>query len=115
MPRSDVSSPGRTMALVVVMAAALGGCSDLYFDRRETVSLQAGDAVASNIAAQTVDPWPRAAANRHIDGDGVRTQKAIERYRFNKVTPPQGMGTSSVQYAPAAAAATAAPSGPGSQ
>ena len=37
----------------------VAGCSEMYYDRRETVSLGAGDAVATNKVAQMVDPWPR--------------------------------------------------------
>lgn len=92
----------------LLLGAVLGGCSDIYFDRRDTVSFHAGDAPASNIIAQTIDPWPAAAANRHIEGHGERAQKAAERYRTNKVTPLQTNSTSSVNYAPSAAPATPA-------
>jgi hypothetical protein len=91
------------------LAMVLGGCSDIYFDRRDTVSLGAGDAVAANIATQTVDFWPRAAGERNIVSDGQKMQSAVERYRTNKVTPPAGIGTSSVGYQqpPSASAAPA--------
>lgn len=82
------------------VAALLGGCSDIYFDRREALSFQSGDAVASNVAVHTIDPWPRAAANRDLASDGERMQRAAERYRTNRVTPLANNATSSVQYAP---------------
>jgi hypothetical protein len=101
--------------LGLLPALMLAACSDLYWDRRDSVAFQAGNANASNIAVQTIDPWPAVAANRHIEGNGPRVQSAIERYRTNRVTPPQGADTSSVKYAPlfsappAAAATNGAP------
>ncbi len=85
---------------LALLAGALAGCADadLYFDRRDTISLHAGDAVASNIIVQTVDPWPRAAGIRDIPANGDRMQAAGERYRTGKVTPPRGLGTSSVEF-----------------
>lgn len=88
-------------------AAALGGCSDIYYDHRDTVSLGAGDAVATNVATHTVDFWPRAAGERNITSDGQKMQSAAERYRTNKVTPPSGVGTSSVDYQQAPTPTTA--------
>lgn len=93
--------------IAITFAVALGGCSDIYYDRRDTVTAGAGDAVATNIVSQTVDIWPEAAGNRNIVFNGQKMQSAVERYRTNKVTPPQGIGTSSVGYAPTPAAPTA--------
>jgi hypothetical protein len=106
----------RGIVPALLIAALLGACSDIYYDRREGVSLQAGNAVASNIAVETIDPWPAVAANRAIPANGQRMQAAVERYRNNKITPPQGTGTSSVKYEPilAAPAAAGASSGGGS-
>ena len=85
---------------VLFAVAAVGGCAepDLYLDRRDTISLHAGDAVAANIAVQTIDPWPRVAGNRDIPANGDRMQAAGERYRTGKVTAPKGLGTSSVDF-----------------
>jgi hypothetical protein len=90
----------RWVAPVLVLAGMVAGCAepDLYLDRRDSLSLGAGDAVASNIIVQTVDPWPRAAGNRNIAFNGDRMQAAGERYRTGKVITPQGMNTSSVQF-----------------
>ncbi len=103
---------GKRAALIAALAATTlaGGCvSDMYTDRRDPVSFAAGDAVATNIATQTIDPWPAHAARREIAYDGERMQSAVERYRTNKVTPPRGTSTSSVQYDPAAQPAAAPP------
>ena len=99
MQRADILAV-RSLFSIVALATMLAGCTDIYFDRRETVSFHGGDASLSNVVAQTYDPWPRAAANREIEGNGDRMQKAAERYRTNKTTPLSTSNTSSVQYAP---------------
>ena len=60
----------------------------MYFDRREGVTLGAGDAVAANAAMQTIDPWPARSGNTNIAFNGQRMQSAVERYRTNNVTQP---------------------------
>ena len=80
----------------VLLATMLGGCSDLYWDRRDTISFHAGDAPASNVAIHTIDPWPPVAAKRRLSTNGELMQRAAERYRTNKTTPLRPMGTSSV-------------------
>jgi hypothetical protein len=109
MRRTELAK--RAMLIAALAAAALSGActTDMYGDRRDPVSFAAGDAVATNIAIQTVDPWPAHAANRDIAFNGERMQSAIERYRTNKVTPPVGTSTSSVQYDPAAQQPAPAP------
>ncbi len=82
----------------LVAATALAGCSDIYFDRRESIQLSAGDDLYSNQVTHMVDPWPAQSANRNIAYDGQKMQTAVERYRTNKVTPPQGATTSSAGY-----------------
>ena len=56
------------------MLAALAGCSE-YLDRRETISLSGGNAVATNEVTQMVDPWPRDSANRNIAYNGDEDAK----------------------------------------
>ena len=62
---APMSSQSRTerrhkaLAAIVALGALLGGCSDIYYDRRETVALGADDHIAANRVAQMVDPWPR--------------------------------------------------------
>jgi hypothetical protein len=82
---------GRLIAAAVTTAAfgsMLGGCSDLYTDRRDTVVLNGGDAVAANQVMQMNDPWPKHSGNTSIAFNGQRMQSAVERYRTNNVTPP---------------------------
>jgi hypothetical protein len=95
MSRCAKAKSIRIAALGVVAAASvLAGCSDIYYDRRETIASGAGDAVASNIAVQTVDPWPRNVGNTQISMNGDRAVLAAQRYRANRVIPPRGTGTS---------------------
>ena len=97
-----MSRSNSRLALLAALACTLltGACTDMYLDRRETVSFGAGDAVAANKIAHMVDPWPVRAGDRNIAFDGERMQGAAERYRTNKVTPLAGTGTSSVKYEP---------------
>ena len=83
----------RVLALSAALATLLAACSE-YLDRREAVSLNAGNSLASNQVTQVVDPWPRASANRNIAFNGERMQSAIARYRTNRVYQPAGIGTS---------------------
>lgn len=73
-----------------LIAIALAGCADpgLYLDRRDSIALGAGDAVAADAALQTIDPWPPQSANTRIAENGQRMQSAVERYRTNAVTQP---------------------------
>jgi len=102
------SARTRTIAAVVAAGAALGGCADIYWDRRETVSLGANDAVETNKVVQMVDPWPRSSVNRQLAFEGERVQSAYERYRHNRVITPVNVTTSSAAYQKAQADAAAA-------
>jgi hypothetical protein len=95
-----MSSKSRTeravRALVVLVPLVAGGCSDLYFDRRETVALGADDHIAANRVAQMVDPWPQHVANKNIAFSGDRLQPAVERYRRHEIIRPVSPITSSM-------------------
>jgi hypothetical protein len=86
------SNTMRKLALAAVLAT-LAGCSE-YLDRRDTIALSAGNAVATDKVTQMVDPWPRDSANRNIGFNGPKMEAAVERYRTNQVIPPNGTGTS---------------------
>jgi len=101
MRRTELTRRASLVAALAVSALS-AACTDMYADRRDPVSFAAGDAVATNIAIQTVDPWPKAAGNRDIAYNGDRMQAAVERYRTGKVINPVGTSTSSVQYDPTA-------------
>jgi hypothetical protein len=76
----------------------LAGCSDIYFERRETVALGADDHIAVNRVAQMIDPWPRDSAKREIAFNGQKMQTAAERYRTGRVIAPVNITTSSTAY-----------------
>jgi hypothetical protein len=88
MSRPRINGAQRAVAAAVMLGALLAGCSDIYFDRRETVSLGAGDSVAANEVEQMVDPWPRYSNNKNLTFNGERMQRAVECYRIDKVTQP---------------------------
>ena len=93
-------SNARGAILALAATTLLGACTDMYLDRRGTVSFAAGDAVAVNKVTHMVDPWPVRAGDRNIMHDGERMATAAERYRTDKVKPLAGTGTSSVRYEP---------------
>jgi hypothetical protein len=107
MSRQNNRAPIRVIVPALTLAAALGGCSSLYYDRIETVVPYADDAVATNRIVQTIDPWPAHSANKNIAFNGDKMQTAVERYRTNRVIPPVNATTSSVQYQRAQQAANA--------
>jgi hypothetical protein len=82
-------------APILALGALCGACSDLYLDRRDTIALSAGDAIAADKAVQTIDPWPPGSGSRKIAFNGQRMEAAAVRYRTNRVTPPRSMTTSS--------------------
>jgi hypothetical protein len=92
----------RVIAPVLACGILAAGCSDIYFDRRETISPSAGDAVAVNKVTQMVDPWPASSANKNIAFNGEKMQTAVERYRQGRIIPPVNATTSSVAYQQAA-------------
>jgi hypothetical protein len=93
---SGTKALGWTVAATLVAGATLGGCSDIYYDRRDTIALGAGDAVASNQVTHMVDPWPPHSGNRNIAFNGERMQRAVECYRANKVTTPVDQDRNSI-------------------
>ena len=97
---TPMTAARKSTALLVVLGSLLGGCSDIYFDRRETVALGADDHIASNMAAQMVDPWPRYVGNKNIAFNGERMQAAVERYRKHEIIRPISPVTNSLIQAP---------------
>jgi len=93
--------------LAAGFAIALGGCSDYYLERRDTIFLGAGEAVQTNIITHQINPWPAHARQTRGATDGERLQRAVERYR----NPRSGADAAGAQ-AGAAAASTAAPRAP---
>jgi hypothetical protein len=83
---------------VALFGALLGGCSEYYFDRRDTVSLHSGEAMAANRVTHMIDPWPPASGRRNIAYNGEKAAVAAERYRTGRIIPPVNATTSSAAY-----------------
>jgi hypothetical protein len=96
------------MPFVLAVAGMLSACSDIYYDRRETVALGADDHIASNMVAQMIDPWPRYVGNKNLTFDGMRMQAAADRYRRDCVIPPYPIGTTVLAVQQQAVQASAA-------
>ena len=82
----------------MLLGAMLSGCSEYYFDRRDTISLHSGEAMAANRVTQMIDPWPAASAQRNIAYNGEKAATASERYRTGRIIPPVNATTSSTAY-----------------
>jgi len=100
----------RALALGIALAS-LSGCSE-YLDRRDTISLHGGDAIATDKVTQMVDPWPAAAAKKSIGFNGERMETAVERYRTNRTYQPVGTGTSATYQQSSQPPANTTPVGP---
>ena len=94
-------SATKAFAAVALLGAMLGGCSEYYFDRRDTVSLHSGESMAANRVTQMIDPWPAASGQRNIAFNGEKAAHASERYRTGRIIPPVNVTTSSAAYAAA--------------
>jgi hypothetical protein len=105
--RSRIKRMRRTLGAILVLGATLAGCSDIYYDRRETIALGADDHLAVDEVVQIIDPWPAQSGKRRIAFDGQKMQSAVERYRTGRVIPPVNVTTSSAAYQAAQQAAAA--------
>jgi hypothetical protein len=80
--------PKNTLLLGAV-AVSLAGCQQ-YLARQDLIEPWSGDAVAHNLALQTIDPWPRHAYDTHIPTSGRRQATAIRKYQaWGEETPQQ--------------------------
>jgi hypothetical protein len=75
------SSVKRRLVLGVSLlpVLALGACAD-YLNHNDSVTASAGDANAHNKVIHIADPWPRAAANSRIGGNGQLVDIVTKRY-----------------------------------
>jgi hypothetical protein len=114
--KPDTRAMARLTAAAIAATAlsgVLAGCSEMYFDRRDTIVLGGGDAVATDQAMQMNDPWPPASRNTAIAANGQRMQSAVERYRTNIVTQPvDPMALQTANEMPATAQSNSASNNP---
>jgi hypothetical protein len=66
----------RPFLALAALGFALSGCSNQYFERKDTVTFSAGDAVAWNNAQQIPNPTPRYAYNNNIRTPGETAARA---------------------------------------
>lgn len=86
-----------TAAAIAGPALLMAGCvEDEYYAQRDTLTLGAGDAVATNQVTHTVDPWNENAKNTDIDLEGERARVAVDRYQKNQSIKPSGLNTSTI-------------------
>lgn len=101
-------------ATLAVSMMSLGACQERKYNRylhaRDTITLNAGDAVAHNKAVHTIDPWPASSRNAHHTTDGQRMVLGMKRYQRNESLEPEGLSTNNV-YGDQDAPQGAAPSG----
>ena len=100
-----------SLLTIGMIASLLSACSDIYYDRRETVALGADDHIATNMAEQMIDPWPRYVGNKNLAFNGERMQAAVECYRHNPrvIIPVSPNTTGVVQQQALQAAGTTCP------
>ena len=67
----------------------LAACSE-YFDRRDAISFNAGDAIASDQVTMMVDPWPRVSADKNIRFNGERMQERDRPLPHEQGDRPEG-------------------------
>jgi hypothetical protein len=103
MSQLGINGARRGVAAAVMLGALLAGCSDVYFARRESIALGAGDAVAANQVEQMVDPWPRHSNDNNLAFNGERMQRAVECYRIDKVNQPADLNPTVDSTAPPSA------------
>ena len=77
---------------LAVGATSLAGC-ETYGERRDTMTIGAGDSVRANIAMHTDDFWPRQAFNRDLTFDGERATRNVRAYRERTPGERQAVGT----------------------
>jgi hypothetical protein len=68
-------------AVICCLALPWDDPFEQYFQRKDTVTLGAGNAKAVNSVTHVIDPWPRNVGNTRISGNGERMVGAVERYR----------------------------------
>ncbi|MCG7391500.1 hypothetical protein MHY87_01075 [Microvirga sp. ACRRW] len=74
-----------------------------YMERRDTITLHAGEAQAWNSVVHTADPWPPYVMNTHIPGDGQRTARVMQRYSTGNTQGGTGNGAPAETGNPVAA------------
>jgi hypothetical protein len=81
----------------------LGACAD-YTKHRDTITYAAGDSKSWNSVIHTADPWPPYAQNAHIEGDGRRVARVIQRYSTGEENADSAQESSPAETSPSGTA-----------
>src|ERR1700674_330633 len=68
-------------AVICCLALPWDDPFEQYFQRKDTVTLGAGNAKEVNSATHVIDPWTRSVGNARSPGNGERMAGAVELYR----------------------------------
>ena len=77
----------RSIVVCLAMSVVVTGCRD--HDYADTINLDSGDAIASNKAIQTINPWPRTAFKKRHMTNGQRIMNAYEKYEGATAKTPK--------------------------
>lgn len=88
---TEPSAPRLRLGVLLLAAAALGGCASQH-----TLSEDFGRALRENMLAQIADPEPPWANRPPPPADGARSGLAMERYRTGKTIKPKPAKASDV-------------------
>ncbi|MEL6299636.1 MAG: hypothetical protein AAFV26_05265 [Pseudomonadota bacterium] len=97
---SQRSKLGLRVAVIggLAMATALvAACREDYLDRRQGVTIGAGNAMKFNATTQTINPWPRHAHDTRMRHDGVYIGKVIEKYQEGPPKKTVGQSVTTVK------------------
>ena len=78
-----------SIVICLVVAVLATGCSSS--DYADTINLDAGDAIATNKAVQTVDPWAHHAFKKRHPTNGKRIVKAYDKYQEVTAKTPKAL------------------------
>lgn len=89
--RKSSSAKRLLTAAGILPMLVLGACAD-YLKHSDTITASAGDAIAHNKVVHIADPWPRAAANTRIGGNGQRVDRVTKQYIRGGAGTAEGSG-----------------------
>lgn len=81
-------------------------------NHNDTVTVSVGDAQAHNKVVHITDPWPRAASNTQITGNGQRVDRITKRYLSGTGTGSGGAASGASESPNSNAANTQSPASP---
>ena len=82
------------LAGTILLTACTSDDHFQYRERSDKILNDTGNAVASNIISQTVDPWSPYSRESETLMDGERARAAADRYRKDSVRQPNPTGAS---------------------